>query len=44
MKKAGLELGIAPIDVYDANYGTVKAYYKTVWIKAYALIIEDGAK
>ena len=40
MKKAGLELGITPFDVYDANYGTVKAYHKDVWIKAYALNIE----
>ena len=34
MKKAGLELGIAPIDVYDANYGTVKAYHKKCLVES----------
>ena len=40
MKKTWTELGLEPIDIYDANYGTVKSYHKDVWMKAYALNIE----
>lgn len=28
-----------PIDVFDSNYGTVKAYHADVWREAYALDI-----
>ena len=30
---------IPPIDVFDANYGTVKAYHSEVWREAYAVNI-----
>ena len=39
LKQVALEMGIPPIDVFDANYGTVKAYHADVWQKAYALEI-----
>lgn len=39
LKSTANEMGIAPIDVFDANYGTVKAYHADVWRKAYALSI-----
>lgn len=28
-----------PIDIFDANYGTVKAYHKDVWTECYGLDI-----
>jgi prophage antirepressor-like protein len=37
LKSAGSDLGIDSIDVFDANYGKVKAYHKDVWLEAYAL-------
>lgn len=37
LKSAAADLGIPPIDVFDANYGTVKAYHADVWQEAYAL-------
>lgn len=39
LKQASIEMGIPPIDVFDANYGTVKAYHADVWREAYALEI-----
>src|SRR5690625_1412633 len=41
LKGTGIEMGIEPIDVFDANYGTVKAYHADVWKEAYALDIQD---
>lgn len=32
-------MGVAPIDVFDQNYGTVKAYHASVWREAYAVEI-----
>lgn len=43
LKDAATNLGIANIDVFDANYGTVKAYHRDVWLEAYALDINEGA-
>lgn len=40
LKSAGQDLGIESIDVFDANYGTVKAYHADVWMEAYAIEIE----
>ena len=31
------EMGINCIEVFDQNYGTVKAYHKSVWLEAYGL-------
>lgn len=39
LKRTSIEMGILPIDVFDANYGTVKAYHADVWREAYALDI-----
>src|SRR5690625_854522 len=41
LQGTGIEMGIVPIDVFDANYGTVKAYHADVWKEAYALDIQD---
>lgn len=41
LKRAATEMGIPPIDVFDANYGTVNAYHAEVWREAYALGIES---
>ncbi|MGZ5050460.1 MAG: Rha family transcriptional regulator [Methylobacter sp.] len=43
LKDAATNLGIASIDVFDANYGTVKAYHRDVWLEAYALDISEVA-
>lgn len=37
LKSAAIEMNIPPIDVFDQNYGTVKAYHADVWMEAYAL-------
>lgn len=42
LKRTGIEMGIASIDIFDANYGTVKAYHADVWREAYALEIPAG--
>jgi hypothetical protein len=34
-------MGIQSIDVFDANYGTVKAYHADVWREAYAIDMAD---
>jgi len=39
LKSASQDLGINTIDVFDQNYGTVKAYHKDAWKEAYALDI-----
>jgi len=41
LKEVGLDIGIEAIDVFDANYGTVKAYHIDVWKKAYAICKEQ---
>lgn len=40
LKHAGAEMGIDAIDVFDQNYGTVKAYHEDVWLEVYGLRIE----
>jgi len=41
LKSTSAEMGIDAIDIFDANYGTVKAYHADVWHEAYAVgIIE----
>jgi len=40
LKATAAEMGIPPIEVFDANYGTVKAYHADVWREAYAVEIE----
>lgn len=37
LKAACADLGIPPIDVFDANYGTVKAYHAKVWMHVYGV-------
>lgn len=39
LKQVSSEIGKPPIDVFDANYGTVKAYHADAWREAYALDI-----
>jgi len=39
LKHVSAEMGLPPIDVFDANYGTVKAYHADAWREAYALEI-----
>lgn len=41
LKSAGQDLSIETKDVFDANYGTVKAYHRDVWREAYALDISQ---
>lgn len=40
LKHACAEMGIEAIDVFDQNYGTVKAYHEEVWLEVYGLRIE----
>lgn len=44
LKSVAAEMGVPPIKVFDANYGTVNAYHADVWREAYALEIpmSDG--
>jgi len=37
LREISAEMGIQPIDVFDANYGTVKAYHKNAWVESYGL-------
>jgi len=37
LKKAAEEMGLPSIDIFDANYGSVKAYHADVWRKVYAV-------
>lgn len=37
LKSASKDVEIPPIDVFDANYGTVKAYHAEAWLEAYGL-------
>ncbi|MCF7647314.1 Rha family transcriptional regulator [Bacillus subtilis] len=39
LKHVSHEMGVLPIEVFDANYGTVKAYHADVWREVYALEI-----
>ena len=40
LKSTATEMNIPPKDVFDANYGTVKAYHLDVWQEAYAVTID----
>lgn len=42
LKSTGIEMDLLPIDIFDANYGTVKAYHADVWKETYALDINTG--
>ena len=42
LKSVSAEMGIPAIDIFDANYGTVKAYHQEVWHEAYAVSILIG--
>lgn len=37
LKSAAVEMELPPKEVFDANYGTVKAYHRDVWKEVYAL-------
>lgn len=39
LKATATEMGVPSVDVFDANYGTVKAYHAAVWKEAYAVEI-----
>ena len=39
LRHVSIEMGAPPIDVFDQNYGTVKAYHADAWREAYALTI-----
>lgn len=41
LKSTGHEMGVDATEVFDANYGTVKAYHADVWRETYALEIES---
>lgn len=40
LKAVSKSLGIAPVDVSDSNYGSVKAYHASVWWDAYAVRVQ----
>ena len=40
LKSGGQEMSIEPIEIFDANYGKVKAYHADVWREVYALSID----
>lgn len=42
MKRKSEEVGIPSIDVFDQNYGSVKAYHAEVWRKAYSIEIAQA--
>ena len=44
LKHVSVETGKMPIDVFDANYGTVKAYHRDVWWETYALDIPETGR
>lgn len=37
MKQASALMNLPPIDVFDQNYGTVKAYHADVWLEVYGV-------
>lgn len=41
LKTASASMGIAPVDVFDQNYGTVKAYHADVWAEVYGIGVGD---
>ena len=41
LKSASIEMDLPSIDIFDANYETVKAYHADVWREVYALEIEQ---
>lgn len=43
LKKTAESARIPSLDVFDANYGSVKAYHAMVWFDAYGLEIYPGA-
>ena len=44
LKKVAEEMELPPKDVFDANYGTVKAYHIDVWNIAYDITTNDSAE
>lgn len=43
LKHLSTTMGLPSIDVFDANYGTVKAYHVDVWRRAYGLEIPGSS-
>lgn len=39
LKQTSALMNLPPINIYDANYGSVKSYHKDVWKECYALDI-----
>ncbi len=44
LKSVSSAMDIPPIDVFDANYGSVKAYHANAWRTAYGLEIKTGER
>jgi len=42
LKSASAIMGIPPLDIFDANYGSVKSYHRHVWIAVYALDVDGN--
>ncbi len=40
LRSVGNEMDIPSIDIFDANYGTVKAYHNDVWLETYGIEVE----
>jgi len=43
LKSTSIEMEMLPIEIFDANYGTVKAYHVEVWRETYAITIDPKA-
>lgn len=43
LKSTSIDMELPPVDVFDANYGSVKAYHADVWREVYAITAEPTA-
>jgi phage anti-repressor protein len=42
LKSASSIMGLPPLDIFDANFGSVKSYHRHVWIAVYALDVDGN--